>query len=191
MEHPTLVAELSAKKPPSLLALLFAWQGRISRSEYWLRGFLPVGAAWILVGLCGMAERRATGWQISGLEIVGSLFLCWPGSILILKRMRDRDLSLGLLWLLIVPIFNVFYGIWLTIDLGCVRGTRGPNRYGGDPLADLESPDGWPVDRVVVRTLATIAVGAMLATLTAMQIREMFFNPILMQQWDEIRRAFM
>ena len=194
MDDRVIQAELASRKTHSLRTLLFSLTtpGRISRSEYWLRGFLTVGAAWALVSLCGLAERAATGWQMSGLELVGSLFLCWPGSVVIIKRMRDRDRSLSWLWIVLVPVIGVFYCIWLMfIDLGCFRGTRGPNCYGEDPLADRDSSGGWPVDRVAFRTTLAVIIGTILSVLTAMEIRDAFLNPKMMGMYDEIYKAFL
>ncbi len=194
MDDGLIHAKFATKKAISLRTLLFSLTtpSRISRSEYWLRGFLPVGAAWAIVSLCGLAERAATGWQMSGFEIIGTLLLCWPGSVVIIKRMRDRDRSLLWLWLLIVPAVGIFYCFWLMfIDLGCFRGTSGRNRYGEDPLAGWDASGGWPVDRVAIRTAAAIAVGTILSALTTMQIHAALLNPKMMQMYDEIYKAFL
>ena len=34
----------------------------------------------------------------------------------------------------VVNGFTLLIGLWLLIDLGCLRGTKGPNRNGPDPL---------------------------------------------------------
>jgi uncharacterized membrane protein YhaH (DUF805 family) len=42
-------------------------------------------------------------------------------------------------WFLLVGIIPLV-NLWVLIELGFLRGTPGPNRYGPDPLAD-EIPD--------------------------------------------------
>jgi hypothetical protein len=75
--------------------------------------------------------------------------------------------------------------------LGWFRGTAGPNRYGEDPLADLDASGGWPVDRVALRTALALVLGTILAALTAMQIRDAFLNPKMLRMYDEIYKAFL
>jgi uncharacterized membrane protein YhaH (DUF805 family) len=46
------------------------------------------------------------------------------------KRFHDRNRTGWLLLLFVIPIL----GIFVVIELGFLRGTRGPNRFGPDPL---------------------------------------------------------
>jgi len=39
-----------------------------------------------------------------------------------------------------VTLGGLIFMIWQIIELGCLRGTRGPNRYGPDPLGGGVSP---------------------------------------------------
>jgi uncharacterized membrane protein YhaH (DUF805 family) len=36
---------------------------------------------------------------------------------------------------IILHIISFGITVWAFIELGCLRGTRGPNRYGPDPLS--------------------------------------------------------
>jgi hypothetical protein len=77
------------------------------------------------------------------------------GFAVVIKRLHDRDKSAGwLLLFVLVPLilqtiayytgaveFKIilglacfFIGIWFLVELGFLRGTAGPNRYGLDPL---------------------------------------------------------
>ncbi len=81
--------------------------------------------------------------------------LVWVGLALGAKRLHDRDKSAW--WLLlfyfvpgilgttadrigggtgiILHIAGFAITVWAFVELGCLRGTVGPNQYGPDPLA--------------------------------------------------------
>jgi uncharacterized membrane protein YhaH (DUF805 family) len=81
--------------------------------------------------------------------------LIWIGLALGAKRLHDRDKSAW--WLLVfyalptilstvadrmedaqfIVLHIVSFGIsvWAFVEIGCLRGTVGPNRYGPDPLS--------------------------------------------------------
>jgi len=151
----------------ALLSLLFGFTGRINRAKWWL-GLVILGIANIAGGLLinpdfFLADEPPppslpdTLWQIAWLV---------PFTAIVTKRCNDRDWPSWLPWL--VPAlcalvylsphvgFDVdpeadFAGavtFWvvvvalvsLIIDNGFIRGTRGPNRYGPDPLAEGQTP---------------------------------------------------
>lgn len=87
--------------------------------------------------------------------LLAALYLVavWINLAVYAKRLHDRNRSAW--WLLLyvglpavldvkigTPGHGVFHavailiGLWVFIDLWCLRGTRGSNRYGVDPLAD-------------------------------------------------------
>jgi len=47
------------------------------------------------------------------------------------KRCHDRDKS-G--WWILLSVVPVIGWIWAIIELGCLKGADGPDRYGPDPL---------------------------------------------------------
>jgi uncharacterized membrane protein YhaH (DUF805 family) len=84
----------------------------------------------------------------------------WPGLAIVVKRLHDRDRS-G--WWVILFVYGpwlagyvvqafvqprqdlhslwIAYNVvqtgilmWAFVELGCLQGTRGPNRFGADPL---------------------------------------------------------
>jgi uncharacterized membrane protein YhaH (DUF805 family) len=88
--------------------------------------------------------------------------LFYPGYAVAAKRFQDRDKPgqtalYGLVPVLIASLLQAFgltgtpqepnalgwictlvtmgVGIWFLIELGILKGTPGPNRFGGDPLA--------------------------------------------------------
>lgn len=129
--------------------LFFSLQGRIPRAQYWLGSFVSslLAMAPLLVVLVLWFQSvqswetlpddplewgTETEWaQLFGVILFVSLPAAWMQVALAVKRWHDRDKS-GL-WLLVylVPYLGAF---WAFVELGCLRGTPGPNRYGADPL---------------------------------------------------------
>lgn len=138
--------------------LLFSFSGRINRAKYWLGVGLLI-AYWIVVAIVLSILYYALGSigyilaMVLGLAaIVGGM---WAGLGIGIKRLHDRDKSgwwLVLFW--IVPgflsgignvsgtetmglLFNLTsfaVSLWGFVEIGCLRGTEGPNRFGPDPL---------------------------------------------------------
>jgi uncharacterized membrane protein YhaH (DUF805 family) len=150
---------------PTFGQFYFSLRGRISRSQYWLRFFLPVLAIAFVLNML-----EAVG--VEGARTVSHVFnllVLWPGIAVLVKRIHDRNKSGALVWMLYVPllvaivctiiaiigavlssgdagVLGLFAGalwvlvigvaIWFFIEFGCVRGTIGPNRFGPDPVVE-------------------------------------------------------
>jgi uncharacterized membrane protein YhaH (DUF805 family) len=146
----------------SLSDFLFSPRGRINRAKYWL--FVVVSFAILSVLGAAMAVvsldriRSGVGFPIGGMIAIGIVYLVLLviGIFVGIKRLHDRDKSGW--WLLVfylVPMVlsgisgilsrngigalfalgSLAISIWAFVELGCLRGTVGPNRYGEDPLA--------------------------------------------------------
>jgi uncharacterized membrane protein YhaH (DUF805 family) len=131
---------------------LFSFEGRINRAKYWL---------FVLISLIAMAVAFALlfalGFSVAGFIVAGIIYLVllYCGLAVGAKRLHDRNKSGW--WLLVFYLLpNVLSGIgaasqspglnaitglvsfgiliWAIIELGCLRGTIGPNQYGPDPL---------------------------------------------------------
>ncbi|MGH7055482.1 MAG: DUF805 domain-containing protein [Stellaceae bacterium] len=90
---------------PSFGAFYFSPRGRISRSQYWLKFFLPVliiGA--ILGGIAGGIEGAGGGGGWKVLPDIFELLVIWPGIAVLIKRIHDRDKSGALVWALYGPM---------------------------------------------------------------------------------------
>jgi uncharacterized membrane protein YhaH (DUF805 family) len=139
--------------------LLFGFNGRINRAKYWL-GILVCVVASIVASILGALLGSTIGTLVTGVVSIATLII----SIAIgIKRLHDRDKSgWWLLLFLLAPsvllgfglmasVFGLAVGgsgttgvlmslagmaiaIWAFVELGCLRGTVGPNRYGPDPL---------------------------------------------------------
>ena len=141
----------------ALFNLLFGYDGRIGRL-YCFLGFLAFVA--IIGFLSGIAEDATAGTGDIGryvalVVIVGTGI--WIHSAVTIKRLHDRDKSAA--WYLIFGVAPLglfiaaiyFYGarafeislilffvsiaglIWAIVELGFLRGTPGPNRFGPAP----------------------------------------------------------
>jgi uncharacterized membrane protein YhaH (DUF805 family) len=147
---------------PDFVPFYFSPSGRISRSQYWLRFFVPVLVIGMILSLLQLVNE--------GFQVLSGLFqlaAAWPGIALLIKRIHDRNKSGWLVWVLYGPmmlamlfsiaafiaialgsseiaslgiisgilwIAVVVVAIWFFIEFGCMRGTVGGNQYGADPV---------------------------------------------------------
>jgi uncharacterized membrane protein YhaH (DUF805 family) len=119
-----------------MMQLLFSFNGRIRRLNYWL-GAIGAGIAYgVLAALClmlGMILNRAEGgpgmigWL---LYTVVLLFAVWTGLALQIKRWHDRDKSWVWIFISFIPLVGA---IWVLVECGFLDGTQGPNRFGPSP----------------------------------------------------------
>ncbi len=109
---------------------LFSFEGRMSRRDYWLKGaiyLLPIGLFSNYL-VYGVGTDAALGLSM----FIGFITL-WPTLALTLKRLHDHDRSGWFLLTMLIPLANIFFGIWIVAMVWFLRGTVGPNRYGEDP----------------------------------------------------------
>ena len=99
-----------------VLHLLTGFSGRIGRGAFWLgvaiMFAIQLALSFLWVGMFhstgGTETERAMGW-------LALAVLLWVSAF----------------WLLSWALW-----IWVFVELGCMRGTIGANRFGPDPLAD-------------------------------------------------------
>ena len=133
------------------LSTFTSFDGRIPRKTFWLGFLVLLIISWILqfilfaiFGVSMMPDPSLTPEQqmaqaeqmMSGMMLpLGILLLItlWPSLALYAKRWHDRDKSGWWSLIMFVPIIG---GIWMLIELGFLRGTDGPNRFGPNPIAD-------------------------------------------------------
>ena len=117
-----------ARDRMSLTDLYLGLQGRIPRRTFWLQGVLAL----LVVAMLGNALMDIAGFEVDIAGKLVNLVLAWPVIAVSAKRWHDCDRSGW--WVLV----NMIPGIgWLAglIANGAMRGTRGANRFGPDPLA--------------------------------------------------------
>ncbi len=155
---------------PGLVTLFARPEGRISRASFWV-GLLVLLAAKLAVrsalGL-PMLTTPAEAFSVRLWSFLIDAALIYPGAVLLVKRLHDRNLSGYLIGCLIAPhvvlmITNVLgvsgdlahmgiaetimvlitavVSLWFLIELGFRPGSAGPNRYGAEPrLAATGAP---------------------------------------------------
>jgi uncharacterized membrane protein YhaH (DUF805 family) len=133
--------------------LLFSYEGRINRAKWWLAVliyviasvvagvllivpllgiilaivvYLAVVVSSIMVGIKRLHDRNKSGWWLL-------LFIGGPIVLAGAQFAIDPDMegsALGLLF----GLASFAISVWAFVELGCLRGTVGPNQYGPDPL---------------------------------------------------------
>ncbi len=144
---------------------LLSTGGRITRAQFWLAALIyflitvVAGAAALFIITAPPSELSALVLYVGGGLVFGLVF--FSAVAVSVKRLHDRDkvgwwnvpmailpcllfsASNGLvseataevLWLIAAVL-----GLWGVVELGCLRGTVGPNRFGEDPLAGVVTP---------------------------------------------------
>jgi uncharacterized membrane protein YhaH (DUF805 family) len=146
---------------------LFSFQGRIGRRDYWIAvgwahlaligSVIPRMLQSMLVGYPSTRIDflgRVLGLSLAAVALGVVLFYFWLLSAALVKRLHDLNLS-G--WIAPVLLISVIFarvlserllgavsviflvGIAFLVVLGAAKGTRGPNRFGADPLAVVHS----------------------------------------------------
>jgi uncharacterized membrane protein YhaH (DUF805 family) len=144
-------------------ALYTTFEGRINRAKYWLGTIVLIVVmlvvALILFTILGVGFSPLDAGFRWGSFIL-QLIVLYPATALMVKRFQDRNRPGWFAAILLVPlliqgllnavgisnpmnpslldnalnlvIFAI--SIWFFIELGCLRGTVGPNQFGPDPL---------------------------------------------------------
>ena len=138
--------------------LWFGFSGRANRAKYWLVALVNVAIMLLLGGVAAVANS-APVWIVAGLVM---LALTVSGIAVSIRRLHDRAKSGWWVLLFIVgpavlqgigamltaalgnPVAlyalstaGFAISIWAFVELGCLRGTIGDNRYGPDPLSGM------------------------------------------------------
>ncbi len=77
----------------------------------------------VAIGAKRLHDRNKSAWWIL-------LFYVAPPVLQAVAPLYDLE-SAVMVWLMVL---SGALSVWALIELGCLRGTRGPNRYGPDPL---------------------------------------------------------
>ena len=142
--------------------LLFGFQGRINRGKYWLAALIyfifglviatigyfaeeapafqilnavvSIGVliSSIAVGLRRLHDRDKSGWWLLLFYLVPSLL--WGIGAVAFFYGVGAEAAGGMIAGGVLGVLGVAILVWAFIELGCLRGTLGPNRFGPDPL---------------------------------------------------------
>jgi uncharacterized membrane protein YhaH (DUF805 family) len=114
---------------PSWSEFLLSANGRVSRSQFWLKWALPYFVVTIvLYFILFMIFEPMTAIIIVYIYL---LIMLWPGIVIYIKRSHDRGRSGWFVLLFLVPIVS----LWPLVELLFLPGTPGSNDYGPDPNA--------------------------------------------------------
>src|SRR3954454_19649427 len=129
----------------AVLIYVAVWTSFVAGSLVWLGGL-------DIDNLLSLAGAGLAIWFVGFIVMV---LLTWSGLAVGIKRLHDRDKSgwwMLLFWLgpgvlggwqttapemgggFVLSLAAGVIAIWGFVELGCLRGTSGPNRYGRDPL---------------------------------------------------------
>jgi uncharacterized membrane protein YhaH (DUF805 family) len=142
----------------NLVNLFIGFYGRINRAKFWivalccvifflavigvtvavsssmnavfsaaLIAYIPITYVGVVNGIKRLHDRNKSGWWIL-------LFYGAPTVLSLLASLLDSstETSVGLL---LLQLISLIISIWALVELGCLKGTIGQNRYGPDPLA--------------------------------------------------------
>lgn len=122
----------------SFSQLLFSLEGRISRSTYWLKFFLPYMVVYMVAVYLDMQQIQAQIQanpdavpSIGMYSTIFSLLMLYPSIAVGVKRCHDRNRTGWFLLISLIPLVN----LWVMVELLFLKGTDGQNEYGADPLA--------------------------------------------------------
>jgi uncharacterized membrane protein YhaH (DUF805 family) len=142
-----------------LFEFLFGASGRIGRAKYWRSVLIYIGGGLMTSVILFTAAGIAAPLLVVMVVVVLLPWLLW-GFSFTTKRLHDRDKSAW--WLVVFYLVPGVLGqlanaawsggatgaalhtllalagfalsIWGFVEIGCLRGTEGPNGYGPDPL---------------------------------------------------------
>ena len=111
----------------TLQQVYFSFDGRIGRRTFWLKGVLLLGVIEIalIIVAANFGVVATGGWLV----LIMVLAAIWPNLAVQVKRWHDRDKS-G--WWVLTGLIPIIGGIWTFIEVGLLKGTEGPNRFGAE-----------------------------------------------------------
>lgn len=119
--------------PADYKQILFSFEGRIGRTQYWvalLLILLPVCICSALAAMLAVSSGKSFFYMLLVLLVMTILPVAWASFAIAVKRFHDLNRSGWWSLLCFVP----YLGGLILLSLGLPRGTRGQNEYGQDPL---------------------------------------------------------
>ena len=122
-----------------MVQTLFLFKGRINRAKYWLIQLLMLVTILSLF-ILGLSTGRSDNDPVIGNEsdvgrivivVLFGIIFGWINLAIQIKRWHDRDRSGWWVFIELIPFIGT---IWAFVELGCLKGTAGENRFGPDSL---------------------------------------------------------
>jgi uncharacterized membrane protein YhaH (DUF805 family) len=186
-----------------LSAMLFSFAGRLNRARFWLANIVLFMVGLVLAPISSLSWTliATSPLSIAALVLVSfaNLSVMFSGLAVAIKRLHDRDKPAWWLLLfylvpwvlltiayytapgtgaaevrLILVLASLSIAIWYLVELGFLRGTAGPNRYGPDPLQTVQTGQGAGAPArfatIALLTLSGAVVVAELLTLSGVVV---------------------
>jgi uncharacterized membrane protein YhaH (DUF805 family) len=142
--------------------LFFSFKGRINRAKYWI-GILVYIIVALLMASLGYAAGESGAFQLLSIIVNIGLFIgglalgakrlhdrdksAWwlllfyllPSALFAAGAMTffygiGEEAAGGVIGGVIAYVLGLVVLVWAIVEIGCLRGTLGPNRFGPDPL---------------------------------------------------------
>ncbi len=131
-----------------VITLLFGFQGRIGRGQFWAGVLMQIGLSIITaIIIATVGSNTVTAYDtgssmymfavFSNMNPIGMMVYfayliinLWISLALGVKRCHDRGQSGWWMLITLVPVIGFF---WWLINLGLLAGDRGDNRFGPNP----------------------------------------------------------
>lgn len=127
-----LFKDSRADKEAVFKELFFTSEGRLNRKSYIYRSFFLSIVLFVVQGILTFAAETfgALDLLFSIIAFVLGIFQLAANIMMGVRRLHDLDKCGWWMLLLIVPLVNLFFCLYLLF----FKGTEGPNEYGDDPL---------------------------------------------------------
>ena len=117
----------------NFIKLLTSFEGRIGRMTFWLASLALLILVAFAAGLDAViGHLSGEKYNFAIFTTVASIAMIAASFPLAAKRWHDRNKSA---WWILIGFIPVIGEIWTLAETGLMRGTKGPNQYGNDPLA--------------------------------------------------------
>ena len=143
--------------------LFFKFDGRVNRARFWIAALIFTvvnvvlailsyltdqsgvfqainGMLSIVILICSIAvgvkrlhDRNKSGWYLL-------LFYFVPCTLAALSVLIDAFVEDSIIIATVLALLAFALVVWAFIEMGCLRGTVGVNRYGPDPVAPATIP---------------------------------------------------
>jgi uncharacterized membrane protein YhaH (DUF805 family) len=143
----------------NLVNLFIGFNGRINRAKFWIVVLCVLAVLFVAGGVTAAVSSSID--SALGTVRIASIPLAYVGAVNGIKRLHDRNKSGWWVCLFSAPPVLLFVAgalgigtspdssvvtsvvqlilfaimLWGLVELGCLRGTIGQNKYGRDPLA--------------------------------------------------------
>ncbi len=140
---------------------VFSAKGRIGRVRYlgWSMGFTMLALV-VLFAAMGAAGAMAGQGLAMAIYFIGLIPMTVISAFFVIQRLHDLDKSGWLFLLMLVPLVNLFFTLYIIF----APGSQGANRYGNPPPPNSTGVLvlAWmlPVMVIVIGILAAIAIPA-------------------------------